>query len=256
MQKFFGKFFTIGLLLSLGALCGALLAAILTITIDGTPDAFTEAGTDTTHTSASLTVASNSYRLLFMPYGDTSTIGNNTTGDFNGDAATHVTGCYKSSGASTVGDCMILIAPDVATDAVDLVVDVSSRVLQMPISLYNVVQTSPVRDVDTESGTTATSTADLTLTTVAGDWVGSCIVVRRDAGADPGSGLAPDGGTQLEELYNSLGTRFSCAWQIATGTTTTVGWGGWTASNGWVHIAVSIAPANAAGVVTMSRRRR
>ena len=229
--------------------CTSLWAAITYVAGDN----FSQGTSSATHTFSGFTVSANSSKILLdgiLINANGSDQINSVT--FNGDSLTVAN--TVGSGAFSAAAVYYRLQPDEVTGDAVANLAASYRGFQTLVVLSGVDQSSPFRDGDTDSGTTETS-SDITLTTVAGDFVLSCIGVRNAPG-DPGA-LVPNGhDAEIEELLEAGGNyRGSCLRKVATGTSTLVGWD-WTTATGWAHVAVVVKPSANITVLLDSQNRQ
>lgn len=215
--------------------------------------------TATTHTFTSAT-ASNSNRLMlaFTTFQsnteDTISVKFNTTESFTNQAGASI----ASTDFATV-QTWYLVNPTATTANVIALTNSDWTSSIYVLGLSGVDTVSPIRDSDeeqTNSGT-AMATGNLTLTTVSGDLVVSCIRTRDgNTGSDPGA-LSPNSGTEFDELFvNGVNERSSCAYQTASGSSVTVGWTWPNAIASYAHVAVAVTPSSTSMFTLLERRRR
>lgn len=233
-------------LILLLCLCVTLWAEITFVSAD-----LTQYSSATDPFSNNFTTASGTDTILLNGVGYNNGSENTNNSTFNGDSLTKQVGTSNAAFASA--SIWYRVAPDVGTATLAVDFTSANRGTQTGVDLSGVDQSNPFRDSDSANGTTAT-TSSLTLTTESGDFLLSCIYVRR-SGADPGD-LVPDDGTEIEESTALAGVeRGSCLRKTASGTSTSVGWS-WTASTAFAHVAVAVKPSATAAPIIFMRRRR
>ena len=213
-----------------------------TITIDGTPDS-TESASNGTSQSHALTVGANSNRLLLAcAVVDAGSLVSDQMYFNSTTAMTLVSRAYHGAGGVSVSMWYIL-APTAGAATVHNDVGFSTRQVVGAISLYNVDQTNPFRDVDqVDSRSAVVSASTLTLTSVANDFLVGCLGAGRDT--DP-IDLVP-GASFTQQYDNSISSsptnaRGAIATRTAGGSTVQSVWT-WNNDASFGHIAASLRP--------------
>lgn len=198
--------------------------------------------------TVSLTVATNSDKIM-LACGGIQTNGNLASVTFNGDSFTNVAGATVQSGGFASSDIWYRLEPDVATASLTANIGGSTFGGVGGLVLFGVDQMSPIRDSD-ETSTASGTTLNLTLTTVAGDYVFYSAFVFGGGGSDPtaldhtaGSATGETEIGEVEPVGDSV--YMSCAYAVASGTSTQIGYS-WTNNGAASLVAVSVAPAASA----------
>lgn len=225
-----------------------------TVSIDGTP-AVTAASGNVTSLTHSFTIGSNSNRLLIACGAVDSGLLETDQMLFNTDTPMTLIarGFSPAGGVST--SAWYMLAPTVGSATVTLDVGFSSRPIVGVLSLYNVNQTTPFRDIDsddaTESGEAAAST--LTLTSVANDFLFGCLGAGRDqnpADLVPGASFTQKWDTSVVTDPDTY--RSALATRDASGSTVASVWT-WTNSTNFSHVAGTVIPISAIDAVAVTK---
>jgi hypothetical protein len=216
--------------------CGSPAAIVLDATHTGTQ---TTGSTTRTLTSVVTSSTSNAILIVALDYDNNTQTGSGCV--YNTTETMTLLGYI--SGVNYHGTSIYYPkAPSVTTASVVCSgVDTSLTSSISALSLHNVDQTNPFRDVDTGNGT-GTTTGTLTLTTVSGDFVIDFVGEYNHAtpGMTPGAGQT--------EIYDYTATSGQVAGSTRTASGTTTGMVySWTDSRAFVHTAMALTPAGSGG---------
>lgn len=216
---------------------------------------FAAVAANTSQTLSSVTVASNSNRLLLVSVSRIDTNYNNNTGcTFNSVEMTALAGIDAYSTYSPSVKVWYLKNPTATTANVVCSSSTSESAVIGALSLYNVDQTNTFRDTDTLAPSSGTSSGNLNLTTVAGDYVFAAITL--------GAGVAsqyrvPPALTQTEDWHSliagSAQRAAGASSLLAGGTSTDLSYS-WLNADYCAMVGTAIQPASAYKVPVIRRR--